>query len=124
MKKVLCSYMEPDVQGWNFATPSLQPEGDAWVLANAGLRMSKRRVVYDAAAYPYIEVRFTHYPQGCKDGWLRLSYSVNSAPEYWTFYEKDAIRQGENISLFPVKGHRSNNGTLFTVSKRLSTNKE
>ena len=134
-------------RGWSFATPSLQPEGDAWVLANAGLRMSKRRVVYDAAAYPYIEVRFTHYPQGCKDGWLRLSYSVNSAPEYWTFYEKDAIRQGENIFLFPVKGHRSNNGTLFTdkqvqvtlmldfgpvervgvqsiVSKRLSTNKE
>ena len=101
-------------RGWTFATPSLQPEGDGWVLANAGLRMSKRGLMLDAATYPYIEVRFTRYPKGCRDGWLRLSYSVNSAPEYWTFYEKDAVRKEGDTFLFPLKGQRSNNGTLFT----------
>lgn len=52
---------------------------------------------------------------------MRISYSVNSAPEYWTFYEKDVVRKEGNIYVFSVKNMRSNNGTAFTQDKRQIT---
>ena len=42
---------------------------------------------------------------------------MNSAPEYWTFCTKDAIRIDENTFLFSVKDKHSNNGTVFTTGK-------
>ena len=38
-----------------------------------------------------------------------------SAPEFWTFSEKDARRVGEDIYVFTVSGSRSNNGTEFST---------
>ena len=69
--------------------------------------MQKNRIHYNPSEFPYIKVTFSHKPEEVKDGWLRLSYSVQSAPEFWTFYEKDA-----------VKDARSNNGTLFGTRDR------
>lgn len=102
-------------KGWQMEAPSLQPVGKELLMVDKGMRMSKSRITYDAGRYPYLKVRFSHYPEGCRDGWLRLSYSVNSAPEYWTFSEKDAVRREKDTFVFSVRGQRSHNGTPFTT---------
>ena len=108
-------------KGWSMESPSLKPINGDLLLVNPGIRMEKSRITYDAAKYPYIKVVFNHYPKTCKDGWLRVCYSVNSATEYWTFYEKDAVWKDENTYVFCVKNMRSNNGTIFTEGKRQIT---
>ena len=40
---------------------------------------------------------------------------MNSAPEYWTFSEKDAVRREKDTFVFSVRGQRSHNGTPFTT---------
>lgn len=104
-------------KGWIVESPSLKPVGGELLLVNQGIRMHKDRIKYDVAKYPYIKVTFNNYPKDCKKDWLRLCYSVNSAPEYWTFCTKDAIRIDENTFLFSVKDKHSNNGTVFTTGK-------
>lgn len=108
-------------KGWSMEPPSLKPVKGELLLVNPGIRMKKSRIMYDAAKYSYIKVTFSHYPESCKDGWMRISYSVNSAPEYWTFYEKDAVRKEGNTYVFSVKNMRSNNGTAFAQDKRQIT---
>ena len=47
-----------------------------------------------------------------------MSYVVQSAPKFWTFYEKDAVKVDGNTYWFAVKDARSNNGTLFGTRDR------
>lgn len=108
-------------KGWIMKSPSLKPVKGELLLVNPGIKMEKSRIMYDATKYPYIKVTFNHYPKACKDGWLRVCYSVNSAPEYWTFYEKDAVWKDGNTFVFSVKNMYSNNGTEFTGGKRQIT---
>ena len=108
-------------KGWKMEPPSLKPIKDELLLVNSGICMKKDKILYDAAKYPYIKVTFNHYPKGCKDGWLKICYSVNSAPEYWTFHEKDAVWKDKSTYVFSVNDMRSNNGTIFTEGKRQIT---
>ncbi|MEI3136278.1 MAG: alginate lyase family protein [Phocaeicola sp.] len=107
-------YLTDVWKGWDFAAPSLQPAGKGMSVVSPGIRMKKTQVKYHAGMYPYIEIKFNAFPQARTDGWFRLSYSVNSAPEFWTFYEKDAVRKADNSYVFKIQGSRSNNGTEFS----------
>ena len=103
---------------WQIAAPDLEPVGNEFLLVNKGISMQKNRIHYNPSEFPYIKVTFSHKPEEVKDGWLRLSYSVQSAPEFWTFYEKDAVKVDGNTYWFAVKDARSNNGTLFGTRDR------
>ncbi|MFM1733916.1 alginate lyase family protein [Bacteroides uniformis] len=105
-------------KGWQIAAPDLEPVGNEFLLVNKGISMQKNRIHYNPSEFPYIKVTFSHKPEEVKDGWLRLSYSVQSAPEFWTFYEKDAVKVDGNTYWFAVKDARSNNGTLFGTRDR------
>lgn len=108
-------YLTDVWKGWTFSAPSLQPVDNGRLsVTSSGIRMQKARLKYDAGKYPYLTVTFNDLPADRKDGWLRLSYSVNSAPEFWTFREEDAVVKDGNTFVFKVAGSRSNNGTVFS----------
>ncbi len=109
----ICEHLLYSWKNWNMKTPSLLPVGNELRLVSPGIAMSKSRVEYDAGKYPYIKVKFSHYPQGCKKAWLRLSYSVNSAPEFWTFNESDAKKVSDDTFVFKIQDSTSNNDTPF-----------
>ena len=75
-------------------------------------------VDYDAGKYPLIAVKVSKMPKKHNRSWLRLCYSVNSAPEYWTFCERSAKRVGKDVYVFDTAGFRSNNATPFSKERR------
>ncbi len=99
--------------GWNFATASqrLNSEGQP-ELVSSGAACSRKNLLYDASKYPWIAVKVPHMPRRHERRWLTLSCDVMSAPEYWTFDERAAVRIGDTW-FFRVEGARSNNGTRF-----------
>lgn len=101
--------------GWKFANAGWRAEEGKLVLKASGTACSKTGIMYDAAKYPYLAVKISKMPSVRNKAWLRLSYSVMSAPEFWTFSEKDARRVGEDTYVFTVPGSRSNNGTEFST---------
>ncbi len=105
-------------KGWTINTPTIKPIDDKLLLVDNGISMQKSNIEYDASKYPYIEVVFDKRPKKLKEGWLRISYSVNSAPEFWTFNEKEATKAGKNRYIFRVTEKRSNNGTPFGKGKK------
>ena len=52
---------------------------------------------------------------------MRLSYSVRSAPEYWSFTEDNVVKKSDNTYIFDVRGSLSNNGTKFSSKKESIT---
>lgn len=118
---MICEHLSDVWKGWTFRAPSLQPVGEQLEVVAPGIAMQKSRLAYDAGKYPYIEVKFRSLPADRRDGWIRLSYSVNSAPEFWTFREKDAVRINDTTFVFQVRGSRSNNGTVFSTRKESVT---
>ena len=116
----ICEMMDNRMAGWRLSTPKFRPVGDELLLTRGGIEMQKR-MLYNSEKYPYVEVIFKHLPKKRKDGWLRMTYSVNSAPEYWTFSESDAVVKEKNRFVFAVADHRSNNGTEFGKGNRNMT---
>lgn len=107
--------LSESLYGWKFATAGWRAEDGKMVLKASGTACSKKGILYDAAKYPYLAVKISRMPAVRDKAWVRLSYSVMSAPEFWTFSEKDARRVGEDIYVFTVSGSRSNNGTEFST---------
>lgn len=107
-------------KGWQ--TPSV-----GWRVKEGQLMLSQpslcfyKRVIYAAGDYPLIAVKVSRMPRHHQSDWFRLSYSVNSAPEYWTYHERDAKRVGKDIYVFDVRKTRSNNSTVFSKQKQLTT---
>ncbi len=99
--------------GWEPAAASLQPQEGNMVLVPSGTALSKSKIHYNAGAYPYIAVKLSHLPATHKADWLTLSYSVASAPEFWTFNYQDATVK-DGVYYFTVTGAKSNNGTPFS----------
>ena len=50
-----------------------------------------------------------------------MSYSVRSAPEYWSFTEDNVVKKSDNTYIFDVRGSLSNNGTKFSSKKESIT---
>ena len=84
-------------------------------MKSSGTSCSKRGIVYDAGRFPYLAVKINRMPSVRNKSWLRLSYSVMSAPEFWTFDESDARVVDGNVYVFTVPGSRSGNGTEFSA---------
>ena len=75
-------------------------------------------MIYASGNEPLIAVKVSSMPKKHNSNWFRMSYSVNSAPEYWTWKERDAKRVGKDIYVFDVQNTRSNNATLFSKRKQ------
>ena len=105
--------LNESLYGWKFAAAGWRAEDGKMVLKASGTACSKKGIAYDAGKYPYLAVKINRMPSVRNRSWLRLSYSVMSAPEFWTFSEKDAQRVGKDTYVFTVPGTRSNNGTEF-----------
>lgn len=110
--------MDNRLANWTVEAPSLVPEGDGFVIKDNGITLRRERLAYDSGRYPIIEVTFTKAPRVLKEGWLRLSYSVNSAPEFWTYSSSDMTRIDENTYRVKVSNKLSNNGTHFSKQKQ------
>ncbi|WP_321332403.1 alginate lyase family protein [uncultured Bacteroides sp.] len=102
---------------WIFASAKLLPVNGSMAIVSSGISLFKKGIRYNASEYPFISIKISHMPEQRKKNWLQLSYSVMSAPEFWTFDEKDAVKIENGIYVFRIAGSRSNNGTLFTGSK-------
>ena len=107
--------LSESLYGWRFAVAGLRPQDGRMVLTDSGTMCSKKGIVYDAGKYPYLAVKISHMPATHNKAWLRLSYSVMSAPEFWTFEESDVRIVDGDIYVFEVTGSRSNNGTAFSL---------
>lgn len=105
--------LKVSLQGWTFPQTTLQQINGTEMLVAPSTACSKRGVIYDANAEPYIKVKVAHMPQKRNKAWLQLSYSVESAPEFWTFNEKQAVSSDNGIYVFHIRGSKSNNGTIF-----------
>lgn len=103
-----------DWNGWTASAVSWHAQGKQFLLCPPSLSISKRGVRYDSSRYPFIAVKISHLPSSHQGRWLRLSYSVNSAPEYWTLDEKEACRVDKDIYVFDIRKVRSNNHTPFS----------
>lgn len=101
--------------GWNFAASGLHPQNGKMALVSSGATCSKKGIIYDAGRYPYLAVKISHMPAQRNKAWIRLSYSVMSAPEFWTFKESDARIVDGDTYVFQVAGSHSNNGTEFST---------
>lgn len=99
-------------KGWNTQNITWRAVDDNYALQPPSLCISKR-VSYSANEYPLIAVKVSKMPRQHNPQWLRLSYSVNSAPEFWSMDENDAETDGKDIYVFKIKGTKSNNGTTF-----------
>ncbi len=117
VRGMICEQMDNRVAGWRLTTPEIRPVNGELLLTKSGIGMQKR-MVYNSERYPYIEVVFNHLPKKRNRAWLRLTYSVNSAPEYWTFRERDAVVAQKNRFVFAIPDHKSNNGTPFGSAER------
>ncbi|MCD8260301.1 MAG: hypothetical protein LUD15_01370 [Bacteroides sp.] len=76
--------------------------------------MEKRRVRYNVGDYPYIGIKVLSLPDKLPAGWFQVSYSVNSAPEYWKLDIENAIRVEKDIYIYDIRKILSNNGTPFS----------
>lgn len=103
--------MKTYLSGWHFTATSLSMKEDKMMLVSPGISCSKKGLIYDAESYPYIAVKIPHLPENHKKDWLGLSYSVMSAPEFWTFHEADAQVIDGDVYMF--RETKSGNGTLF-----------
>lgn len=114
-------YLSESYQNWIFESPQLKPIDNYFCIVNQGIKIKKARIPYDAGKYPYIEVKFLNFPEHKKKDWLRLSYSVRSAPEYWSFTEDNVVKKSDDTYIFDVRGSLSNNGTKFSSKKESIT---
>ena len=101
--------------GWKFGSAGMRAENGEMAMKSSGTSCSKRGIVYDAGRFPYLAVKINRMPSVRNKSWLRLSYSVMSAPEFWTFDESDARVVDGNVYVFTVPGSRSGNGTEFSA---------
>lgn len=106
--------MKMSLSGWHFTSTSLSLKEGKMMLVSPGISCSKKGLMYDAESYPYIAVKIPHLPKIHKKDWLSLSYSVMSAPEFWTFHEADAQVIDGDVYVFCIRGTKSGNGTLFS----------
>ncbi|WP_287677861.1 alginate lyase family protein [Bacteroides sp.] len=107
-------YLSEAYNDWTFGTAQIEPVDSYFYVTNTGIKMKKEKIKYDAGKYPYIEVSFLDFPIHKKQNWLRISYSVKSAPEFWTLSEKDAVFKKGNVYIFDVRKIKSNNGNSFS----------
>lgn len=104
-------------KGWQSPSVGWRVKGGILKLSQPSLCLYKR-VIYASGNEPLIAVKVSSMPKKHNSNWFRMSYSVNSAPEYWTWNERDAKRVGKDIYVFDVQNTRSNNATLFSKRKQ------
>ncbi len=106
-------YPQDRLYGWSFASAGVRLVNGEMMLASSGISLAKKGLRYHCTKYPYIEVKIKHMPKQHNRRWLALSVNIMSAPEYWIFDEREAIRTDRETYLFRVEGTKSTNGTLF-----------
>lgn len=102
------------LEGWAFANCSYKQVDNLMSFVSSGVNMQKKRISYQAGNYPYIAVKAPKIPASANKGWLQLSYSVASAPEFWKLDSDKAKKIGKDIYVFKITDYLSNNGTHFT----------
>ncbi|MCD8165724.1 MAG: hypothetical protein LUE93_06140 [Bacteroides sp.] len=101
-------------RGWSFGTAAFRAADGKFGLLSSGAAMEKRRIQYNAGDYPYIGIKVLSLPDKLPAGWFQVSYSVNSAPEYWKLEREQAIRVEKDIYIYDIRKILSNNGTPFS----------
>lgn len=104
-------------KGWKTPSLSWRANQGEYEFSVPSLSMNKF-VDYASGEYPLIAVKVSKMPKKRNKNWFRLCYSVNSAPEYWTFAESKAKRVDKDIYVFNINGARSNNSTPFTKRRQ------
>ena len=107
-------------KGWQTASVGWQVKKGKLKLSLPSLCLYKK-VTYDSGNYPLVAVKVSKMPRHHKSNWFRMSYSVNSAPEYWAWNGLYAKRVGKDIYVFDVQNALSNNGTVFSGKKQQVT---
>lgn len=102
------------LRGWIMPTASLKPVGGIMSLTSSGVKAERKRIRYDAGKYPYIAIKIPRLPKSGNKFWFRLSYSVMSAPEFWTLDPDKSLKIGEDIYVFRISDFLSNNGNRFS----------
>lgn len=102
------------LNGWILSTTSLKPIDGIMSLMSSGIKMERKKVRYNAGKYPFIAIKIPRLPNSGNKSWFRISYSVMSAPEYWTPDPDKSLRIGRDIYVFKVSDILSNNGNRFS----------